>query len=341
MKPFVFYILILFISATRLIGAGTHSIVSWGFDEFGYSINSEAKTLNIVMRRPVRKMRTGKTYYFPWSASLRTFTRPDIKGVATINERMKNLNWAKVRKSAEAGNPYAAYLFAHNLLLNHRYGEAAYFLKLSYLKGHSAAMNDCGILSLFGLGTPRNISKAYEMFSESANKGCPMGQLNVGLCNMLGLGCRKNLLSAKSNIQGSADKKNPVAEAILAINYAIGTPLANLDPKKAYKLTLLARAHGLGRWGLDKSSSYYFVDLSKLEKYIEYQLTDSEIEYIQKTIPSDTGLNNPNRESYNSIIDSYKPKPEIVIIGPKTNAVINSFSDIPFMGNKTPIKPKP
>jgi len=192
-------------------------------------------------------------------------------------------------------------------------------------------------LSLFGMGVPRNISSAYEMFKKSANNGVPMGNFNVGLCYMMGLGCRQNLQSAKSHIQRAANQKLPMAEVVLAINHAIGTPIASKNPKKAYKLVLLARAHGFG-WGLDTSNSNYFVDLSKLERYIEQLLGDNpiQIQRIQKSIPSSTGLNSPYRKSHVEIINSYEHKPDITVIGPDTNSVsVIPFKDIPYMGDNT------
>jgi len=319
---------------TGLFGAGTHSIGSWNSANFEYAIDSEAKKLKLLMVRPRRKTLLRVIPYISWEASFRPFTRPDISGDATINVRMRKFKWDKIRTSAEGGNEQAAYLFAHKLISSRRYGEAAYFLKQSSSKGHAASMNDLGILTLFGMGVPRNISRAYNMLNKSASNGNPMGNFNVGLCNMMGLGCMQSFQSAKSHIKRAADQKLPIAEAVLAINHAIGTPIASKNYKKAYKLALLARTHGYG-WNLDSSNSNYFVNLSELERYIERFLSDNEIERIQKSIPFSVGFISPYRKSHVDIIESYEPKPGLIVLGPETNIVINSFEDIPYMGSNT------
>ena len=318
----------------------TLRIGNWNEATFSYAIYSESKKIKIKMSRPGRKRLITVIPYISWEASFLPFTRPDIKGDNITNVQMREFKWDRIRKSAEGGNEHSAYLLAHKLISSKRYGEAAYFLKLSSLKGHGASMNDLGVLSLFGMGVPRNISSAYDMFNKSASNGIPMGNFNVGLCYMMGLGCRQNFQSAKSHIQRAANQKLPMAEVVLAINHAIGTPIASKDPQKAYKLVLLARAHGFG-WGLDARNSNYFVDLSKLERYIEQLLGNNptQIQRIQKSIPSSAGLNSPYRKSHIEIIKSYEPKPGLVILGPDTNIVINSFEDIPYMGDNTGMAP--
>lgn len=341
MKLFLLSAFVLFISAVSLFAVGSHSIGSWNSAEFRYDIDSEAKKIKLEIRRPTYKVNQLNISPVIWVTSLRLFTNPDINGDSTTNVEMKKFNWSETRESAETvGNAHSAYLLAHKLISKRRFGEAAYFLKTASAKSHAEAMNDLGVLALFGMGVPRNLSYAYEMFKKSSSNGCPMGNLNVGLCSMMGLGCRQNFLSAKAHLQRAANHKNPVAEAILAINHAIGTPIASHDSRKAYKLVLLARAHGFG-WRLDTKSSYYYVNLSLLERYIESSLSDSTIGRIQNSIPTWSGVKSPYRKSHLNITDSYNAKPSITVIGPNTNAVINSFEDIPYMGNNTGMTPIP
>jgi hypothetical protein len=288
---------------------------------FDYQIDSIAKLLNITITRPGERVLGGSIPGLIWKARLRLFTKSPLSGTALLNPQLKDLDWAEVRKSAETGNPEAAYLLAHKLIAAQQFnGQAAYWLERAAAAGHGPSENDLGVLAMYGLGVTRDVSRAVRMFQKAARRDVAMGHLNLGICQMLGLGSRRNYRSAKSHIERAAKQKLALAEVLLAVNHTVGTQIANRDFKRAYELVLLARAHGTG-WSLGdgrNSRNWYYIGIEKLEAYLEQRIPDRERERIQRRMSAIFTVGSPNRPTLVERIQSHAPRgsSEVLVIGP-------------------------
>ncbi|MBT3192602.1 MAG: sel1 repeat family protein [Verrucomicrobia bacterium] len=286
---------------------------------FRYQVQSEEKRLWIEIQVPAEQNAVTRTPGFLWTAKLRPFTKPPLWGTPLTNVQVRDLDWTQVRERAEAGNPSAAYLLAHKLMKsNAPYGNAAYWLSQAADKGYGAAENDLGVLSMFGLGVTRDMSRAVELFERSAAKGVAMGHFNIGICRLVGLGCRRNYGLAKSHIELAASKDLAVAEVILAVNHAAGTQIARRDIEDAYEFVLLARAHG-SSWSLgdDNTRNWYYVGIDELEAYLEDFFPDAKLRRIQSRMSRLAQVSRPSQDTLASLVESYDSTSSgVVVLGP-------------------------
>ncbi len=271
--------------------------------------------------------------------SLSLFTSPAITGTPLLNPRVTNLNWLEVRKSAEGGNPEAAYLFAHKYLVTGKsYREPVYWLERAVAGGHGEAENDLGMMTMLGVGVTRDRAIAYDLFLRSSRKGVAMGHFNAALCQLAGVGCRRDYQSAKSHIVRAVRQRLSTAELFMALNHTFGTPIARKDYKKAYELVLFSRVHSeivSSSVSPRVTGGPFSGDASKLSaedalaEYLESQLSDAVAERIEAKLSSIIESRPYQHKTFIQSIESKAPKPTVLVIGPDAPAEESTLQTLP------------
>jgi len=277
---------------------------------------------NLEITFPTRKEGRKTIPGYKWEGRLRLFTFPPIWGTTLSNPQLLELDWNQIQEKAAEGNAEAAYLYAHKLIKDQTlYGRAAYLFNIAASRGHAPSLNDMGVLYLFGLGVPRDERKAVEYFRRSSSRGEAMADLNLGLCTLFAIGTAENESQAAAYIESAARKHVPVAAVIMAVNKAVGTPLATRDLSDAYRLILAARVYG-SDWPLEEKTSKtgsYYTELNRLENYISQQLSENERGKIQQQMSSHMRPAPPPKQTLKDWVDTgRKPqRHDVVVIGPE------------------------
>jgi len=258
--------------------------------------------------------------------SLSLFTSPAITGTPLLNPRVTDLNWLEVRKSAEGGNPEAAYLFAHKYLVTGRsYREPVHWLERAVAGGHGEAENDLGMMTMLGVGVTRDRAIAYDLFLRSSRKGVAMGHFNAALCQLAGVGCRRDYQSAKSHIVRAVQQRLATAELFMAFNHTFGTPIARKDYVKAYELVLSSRAHSeIASDSVSPrvSGGPFSGDASRLSagdalaEYLESQLSAEDAVRIEARLSSILQVQPYQQGTYVQAIKAQAPKQTVLVFGP-------------------------
>jgi hypothetical protein len=133
----------------------------------------------------------------------RADTVPDVSeydslGQGLLLEREEQENYISTEERTDGtGKPIAlTYEAILKLYKEGQYERALPHLELLANSGHIAAKEILGVMYNLGQGTPKDVKKAFELLSESAEKGRPLSQHHIGVMNFTGSGTPQDPITA-------------------------------------------------------------------------------------------------------------------------------------------------
>ena len=167
---------------------------------------------------------------------------------------------AHLTKAADQGNAGAqkklGVLYQTGLGVPKDLTKAAELYQKAADRGNAGAQNDLGVLYQTGQGVPEDLTKAAELYQKAADKGNTYAQNNLGWLYENGQGVPKDLSKAAELFQKAADKGNAFAQNNLGWLYENGQGV----PKD------LSKAAELYQKAADKENAFAQSNLGRLYK---------------------------------------------------------------------------
>ena len=108
-------------------------------------------------------------------------------------------------------------------------------LKIYPSQGNTQAQHHLGYMYQFGIGTAKNLQKAFEYYEKASNQGYTHSQYNLGIMYEKGTGTSKNLEKAFEYYEKSANQGHVHSQNRLGYMYQFGIGIAkNLEKSLEY-----------------------------------------------------------------------------------------------------------
>ena len=122
-------------------------------------------------------------------------------------------------KAAEQGDLHSQYRVAVMYYNGKYYYAARKWFQIAADRDHASAQSYLGYMHDRGLGGPKNLDKAFELYKKSATNGDRVGMYNLASCYQSGIGTVKNTYLAKTWYQKSCEKGYKNACDVIAKRY--------------------------------------------------------------------------------------------------------------------------
>lgn len=130
-----------------------------------------------------------------------------------------------------------------------------------------------GVLYNDGLGTEKNLKKAFYWFSQAAEKGHALAMLQVALAYENGITVPKDIKQGLVWLKKAVDLQNPDAQIVMAQKYMLGKDIEE-NQAKAIELLKAAAEHNsakanfiLGNFYLANSNNAELVNIDQAKNY--------------------------------------------------------------------------
>ena len=111
-------------------------------------------------------------------------------------------------------------------------------------QGHAEAMGGVGFFYANGIAVPKDEAKAVEWFRKGAGKGGPKAQINLGKMLAEGKGVERNEVEGRKWIKAAADQGQPDAAYLMGTIFFFGDYGQAVDYAAAYPYLLKAAESG-------------------------------------------------------------------------------------------------